>query len=74
MEEYKLRLHKYWVLIFLIALGCTAVQSVSEQAVQQKLAKITLGLTTKEEIETLFGKDHTTEKSSCDYLELQFLR
>jgi hypothetical protein len=67
MEEYKLRLHKYWVLIFLIALGCTAVQSVSEQAVQQKLAKITLGLTTKEEIETLFGKDHTTEKASWSY-------
>lgn len=51
----------------MIALGCTAVQSVSEQAVQQKLAKITLGLTTKEEIETLFGKDHTTENASWSY-------
>jgi len=67
MEEYNLRLHKCFVLIFLIALGCTAVQSVSEQAVQQKLARITLGVTTKEEIDTLFGKDHTTENSSWSY-------
>jgi hypothetical protein len=67
MEQYNSRLHKYLALIFLTALGCTAVQSVSEQAVQQKLARITLGLTTKEEIETLFGKDHTTENSSWSY-------
>ena len=34
---------------------------------QQKVSKIKLGLTTKEEIESLFGKEHTTEKFSWGY-------
>ena len=61
------RFHYCLVIALLVANGCTAVRSVSEEDVQQKVSKIKLGLTTKEEIESLFGKEHTTEKFSWGY-------
>lgn len=59
--------HYCLVIALLVANGCTAVRSVSEEDVQQKVSKIKLGLTTKEEIESLFGKEHTTEKFTWGY-------
>ena len=61
------RFHYCLVIALLVANGCTAVRSVSEEDVQQKVSKIKLGLTTKEEIESLFGKEHTTEKFTWGY-------
>ncbi|HEX7229494.1 MAG TPA: hypothetical protein VF452_03800 [Candidatus Binatia bacterium] len=58
----------HWlVFALLLATGCVGVQSISEDAIQQKVSKIKLGVTTKEEIETLFGKDHTSEQSAWSY-------
>ena len=61
------RFHYCLVIALLVANGCTAVRSVSEEDVQQKVSKIKLGLTTKEEIESLFGKNHSTDQSSWTY-------
>jgi hypothetical protein len=61
------RFHYYLVLTLVVANGCSAVQSISEDAVQQKLSKIELGVTTKEEIEAVFGKDHATEDFTWSY-------
>src|SRR6266542_3746191 len=44
----------------LFAHGC-AVELISEQSVENKLAKVQLGVTTKAEIENLFGNDHGAE-------------
>ena len=55
------------VIILLFTIGCAGVQSISEEAVQEKLTQIKLGLTTKEEIENLFGKNHSTDQSSWTY-------
>ncbi len=41
--------------------GCAAVQLISEQSVENKLAKVKLGASTKAEIENLFGKEHGAE-------------
>jgi hypothetical protein len=62
-----LRVHYSLLIWVLFANGCAAVQSISELALQEKLARIKLGLTTKEEIENLFGKEHTAERSSWSY-------
>jgi len=61
------RFHYCLVIVLLVANGCAAVRSISEEDVQQKVSKIKLGLTTKEEIESLFGKEHTTEKFTWGY-------
>ena len=61
------RFHYCLAIALLVANGCAAVRSISEEDVQQKVSKIKLGLTTKEEIESLFGKEHTTEKFSWGY-------
>lgn len=61
------RFHYCLVIALLVANGCAAVRSISEEDVQQKVSKIKLGLTTKEEIESLFGKEHTTEKFTWGY-------
>ena len=61
------RFHSYLVFAVLVAYGCSAVQSISENAVQQKLSKIELGVTTKEELEAVFGKDHATEDFTWTY-------
>ena len=55
------------VIILLFTIGCAGVHSISEEAVQEKLTQIKLGLTTKEEIENLFGKNHSTDQSSWTY-------
>src|SRR6266542_3001724 len=44
----------------LFAHGC-AVELISEQSVENKLAKVQLGVTTKAEIENLFGNEHGAE-------------
>jgi hypothetical protein len=50
------------VLIATILLhGCSSVQVISEQSVEDKLANIRLGVTTKGEIENLFGTEHGGE-------------
>jgi len=50
------------VLIATILLhGCSSVQVISEQSVEDKLANIRLGITTKGEIENLFGTEHGSE-------------
>ena len=67
MEESKNRLYWCIVIAFLFTLGCTTAQSISEEAVQEKLAKIQVGFTTKREIENLFGKAHITENSRWSY-------
>ena len=59
--------HRYLVLALLLANGCAAVQAISEEALQQKVAKIKLGITTKAEIETLFGKEQTTGDFTSTY-------
>jgi hypothetical protein len=56
-----------FVIVLLFTIGCAGVQSISEEAVQEKLTQIKLGLTTKEEIENLFGKNHSTDQSSWSY-------
>lgn len=42
----------------LLVHGCAAVQVVSEQSVENKIAKVKLGVTTKADIETLLGNEH----------------
>jgi hypothetical protein len=56
-----------FVIVLLFTIGCAGVQSISEEAVQEKLTQIKLGLTTKEEIENLFGKNHSTDQYSWSY-------
>ena len=41
--------------------GCSAVQLIFEQSVENMLAKVKLGVTTKAEIENLFGNERGTE-------------
>jgi hypothetical protein len=44
-----------------IVYACGPVQLISEQSVEDKLANIRLGVTTKAEIENLFGTEHGAE-------------
>jgi hypothetical protein len=50
----------FLVVATLFAHGC-AVELISEQSVENKLAKVQLGVTTKAEIENLFGNEHGAE-------------
>jgi hypothetical protein len=45
----------------LLVHGCAAVQVVSEQSVENKIAKVKLGVTTKADIENLLGNEHGAE-------------
>jgi hypothetical protein len=41
--------------------GCAPVQVISEQSIDNKLSQVKLGVTTKAEVENLFGRDHNGE-------------
>lgn len=43
------------VLAFALLQGCASVQQISQQSVEDKVAKIKLGVTTMSEVETVFG-------------------
>jgi hypothetical protein len=46
----------------LFAYACAPVQTISEQSVEDKLARIKLGITNKTDIENLLGSEHSNEK------------
>ena len=67
MKQRNSRVYRFLMVIFFSTLGCTAGQSISEDAVQQKLAKIKIGFTTQNDIENLFGKPNVTENGRWMY-------
>jgi hypothetical protein len=47
--------------------GCASVQLISQQSVEDRIAQIKLGVTTRGEIETLFGTQHGSEERRWFY-------
>lgn len=74
-------IRNFLLLALLTTSGCASgPQLVSEQTVEEKLARVTLGQTTMQDIETTFGSPHLREKrlwvynladTSVDFSELR---
>ena len=56
-----------FVLIVGLIPGCASVQLIAQQPVEDKIAQVRLGVTTRGEVETLLGTQHSSEERRWFY-------